>query len=254
MSESDTIHLAVDLSHYHTDYLWKMPGSWEGYPYYSSPEFYEDIARMASRGIIDMLFFGELRRYARGLRRQSSHRRPLRRQMAAARHDADDPMHVACCRGRRVRHHHVDHLSPSVPYRADLQLARSCHQGPDRLERRDLALQERGGELGLQEDDRARRALRARAGASPRLLRALGLRSSPTPSCSTARNASSGFPRRCTFSISRGNTTACAGRCLHCGRRRAVRSSSRPGSPDRAWTLPLTTPICSSARGARRQA
>ncbi len=51
MSASELIHLAVDLSHYHTDYLWKMPGSWEGYPYYSSPGFYEDIARMASRGV-----------------------------------------------------------------------------------------------------------------------------------------------------------------------------------------------------------
>ena len=40
MSETEIIHLAADLSHYHTDYLWKMPGSWEGYPYYSSPEFY----------------------------------------------------------------------------------------------------------------------------------------------------------------------------------------------------------------------
>jgi hypothetical protein len=59
MSETETIHLAADLSHYHTDYLWKMPGSWEGYPYYSSPEFYEDVARMASRGIMDMLFFGD---------------------------------------------------------------------------------------------------------------------------------------------------------------------------------------------------
>ena len=59
MSASELIHLAADLSHYHTDYLWKMPGSWEGYPYYSSPEFYEDIARMASRGIMDMLFFGD---------------------------------------------------------------------------------------------------------------------------------------------------------------------------------------------------
>ncbi len=59
MSESKLIHLAADLSHYHTDYLWKMPGSWEGYPYYSSPEFYEDIARTAARGIMDMLFFGD---------------------------------------------------------------------------------------------------------------------------------------------------------------------------------------------------
>jgi hypothetical protein len=55
MSASDLIHLPADLSHYHTDYLWKMPGSWEGYPYYSkgypyysSPEFYEDIALMAA--------------------------------------------------------------------------------------------------------------------------------------------------------------------------------------------------------------
>ncbi len=59
MSKSEIIHLAADLSHYHTDYLWKMPGSWEGYPYYSSPEFYEDIARTASRGIMDLLFFGD---------------------------------------------------------------------------------------------------------------------------------------------------------------------------------------------------
>ena len=59
MSESKLIHLAGDLSHYHTDYLWKMPGSWEGYSYYSGPEFYEDIARMAARGIMDMLFFGD---------------------------------------------------------------------------------------------------------------------------------------------------------------------------------------------------
>jgi FMN-dependent oxidoreductase (nitrilotriacetate monooxygenase family) len=59
MSKSKSIHLAADLSHYHTDYLWKMPGSWEGYPYYSSPEFYEDVARTASRGIMDMLFFGD---------------------------------------------------------------------------------------------------------------------------------------------------------------------------------------------------
>src|SRR5436853_7436392 len=59
MSKSKSIHLAADLSHYHTDYLWKMPGSWEGYPYYSSPEFYEDIARIAARGILDMLFFGD---------------------------------------------------------------------------------------------------------------------------------------------------------------------------------------------------
>ena len=36
-----------------------MPGSWAGYPYYGTSEFYEDIARMAERGVMDMLFFGD---------------------------------------------------------------------------------------------------------------------------------------------------------------------------------------------------
>ena len=35
MSERETIHLAADLSFLHTDFLWRMPGSWVGYPYYS---------------------------------------------------------------------------------------------------------------------------------------------------------------------------------------------------------------------------
>jgi FMN-dependent oxidoreductase (nitrilotriacetate monooxygenase family) len=58
MSESEIIHLAADISFLHTDYLWRMPGSWVGYPYYNS-EFYEDLARIAERGVMDMLFFGD---------------------------------------------------------------------------------------------------------------------------------------------------------------------------------------------------
>jgi FMN-dependent oxidoreductase (nitrilotriacetate monooxygenase family) len=59
VSESETIHLAADISFLHTDYLWRMPGSWIGYPYYGSSEFYEDLARVAERGVMDMLFFGD---------------------------------------------------------------------------------------------------------------------------------------------------------------------------------------------------
>lgn len=59
MSESETIHLAADLSFLHTDYLWRLPGSWVGYPYYGTSEYYEDIARVAERGVMDMLFFGD---------------------------------------------------------------------------------------------------------------------------------------------------------------------------------------------------
>ncbi len=54
MCHSELIHLAADLSFFHTDYLWKMPGSWSGYPYYARPDFYEDIARIASRGVMDL--------------------------------------------------------------------------------------------------------------------------------------------------------------------------------------------------------
>lgn len=59
MSERETMHLAADISFIHTDYLWRMPGSWAGYPYYSTSEFYEDIARIADRGKFDLLFFGD---------------------------------------------------------------------------------------------------------------------------------------------------------------------------------------------------
>ncbi len=59
MSERETIHLAADLSFLHTDFLWRMPGSWENYPYYSSSEFYEDIAKTAQQGRFDLLFFGD---------------------------------------------------------------------------------------------------------------------------------------------------------------------------------------------------
>jgi long-chain alkane monooxygenase len=59
MPASTSIHLAADLSFLHTDYLWRLPGSWVGYPYYGTSEFYEDVARTASRGVMDLLFFGD---------------------------------------------------------------------------------------------------------------------------------------------------------------------------------------------------
>jgi long-chain alkane monooxygenase len=58
MSQSELLHLAADLSFIHTDHLWRRTGSWVGYDYYG-PDFYEDMARIASRGVMDMLFFGD---------------------------------------------------------------------------------------------------------------------------------------------------------------------------------------------------
>lgn len=59
MSQSETLHLAADLSHIHTDYLWRSAGCWIGYPYYGQPDLYEDCARIAARGKFDLLFFGD---------------------------------------------------------------------------------------------------------------------------------------------------------------------------------------------------
>jgi FMN-dependent oxidoreductase (nitrilotriacetate monooxygenase family) len=58
VSESTTIHLAADLSFYHTDFAWREPGGWQGHQYYG-PSFYKDVATLASRGVFDLLFFGE---------------------------------------------------------------------------------------------------------------------------------------------------------------------------------------------------
>ena len=58
MSHAETMHLAADISFIHTDHLWRTAGSWVGYDYYG-PDFYEDVARIAARGIFDMLFFGD---------------------------------------------------------------------------------------------------------------------------------------------------------------------------------------------------
>lgn len=58
MSRSETMHLAADISFIHTDHLWRTAGSWVGYDYYG-PDFYEDVARIAARGVFDMLFFGD---------------------------------------------------------------------------------------------------------------------------------------------------------------------------------------------------
>ncbi len=52
------IYLAFDISYTHLDGRWRMPGSWTGRTY---PDIgiYEEIARIAERGCIDMLFFGD---------------------------------------------------------------------------------------------------------------------------------------------------------------------------------------------------
>jgi long-chain alkane monooxygenase len=52
------MHLAFDLSYIHMDGRWRMPGAWPGRTYPDVAAF-EDIARIAERGLLDMLFSGD---------------------------------------------------------------------------------------------------------------------------------------------------------------------------------------------------
>ncbi|MET0239147.1 MAG: NtaA/DmoA family FMN-dependent monooxygenase [Sphingobium sp.] len=58
MGISRNLHLASDISFVHSTHAWRVPGGWVNYPYYNA-ELYEDLARIASRGVMDLLFFGE---------------------------------------------------------------------------------------------------------------------------------------------------------------------------------------------------
>ena len=52
------MHLAFDLSWTHLEGRWRMPGSWTGRAYPDLGMF-KEIASIAERGCIDMLFFGD---------------------------------------------------------------------------------------------------------------------------------------------------------------------------------------------------
>ncbi|WP_198374519.1 hypothetical protein [Neoroseomonas rubea] len=52
------MHLALDLCMTHLDGRRRSPGSWVN-SVYPDPAVFEDIARIAERGCIDMLFFGD---------------------------------------------------------------------------------------------------------------------------------------------------------------------------------------------------
>src|SRR5579862_8840593 len=51
------MHLAFDLSYIHMEGRWRMPGAWSGR--YPDVAEFEEIARLAERGLFDMLFSGD---------------------------------------------------------------------------------------------------------------------------------------------------------------------------------------------------
>jgi FMN-dependent oxidoreductase (nitrilotriacetate monooxygenase family) len=52
------MHLTFDISYIHMDGRWRLPGSWIGRTF-PDVEMYEEMARIAERGCLDMIFFGD---------------------------------------------------------------------------------------------------------------------------------------------------------------------------------------------------
>ncbi len=52
------MHLGFDFSYTHMGGRWRMPGSWEGRTF-PDVTMYEDVARIAERGCLDMIFSGD---------------------------------------------------------------------------------------------------------------------------------------------------------------------------------------------------
>ena len=52
------MHLAFDLSWTQVESQWRDPASWVG-PHYPDIGMFEDMARLAERGLFDMIFFGD---------------------------------------------------------------------------------------------------------------------------------------------------------------------------------------------------
>jgi FMN-dependent oxidoreductase (nitrilotriacetate monooxygenase family) len=52
------MHLAFDLSYIHMEGRWRMPGAWPRHTY-PDVRAYEEIAQIAERGLLDMLFSGD---------------------------------------------------------------------------------------------------------------------------------------------------------------------------------------------------
>jgi len=52
------IHLAIDMSWTQVETAWREPGSWVR-PGYPDVGLFEDVARIAERGLFDLIFFGD---------------------------------------------------------------------------------------------------------------------------------------------------------------------------------------------------
>ena len=154
------MHLAIDVSWTQVETTWREPGARVN-RHYPDVGLFEDIARVAERGLIDLIFFGDSHRHSQHLEGLDRRCGALRRRVAAAGHEPVDHGDVAGDEARRLRPDLRDDLHAPVLRRASAQLARPHHQRPHRLQCHHLAAQGRRAELRLRRIDGARPALRS---------------------------------------------------------------------------------------------
>ncbi len=254
MSERETIHLAADISFIHTDYLWRMPGSWVGYPYYSTSDFYEDIARIAERGVMDMLFFGDNGGTSEDF--GGNHRAVVRLGAKWPRHDMTPmiPLLARVTSGvgfaltMSTTYHHPFHVARIFNALDHVTRGRIAWNAVTSAYKSEAA--NWGFDVMIDHDERYVRA-------QEHLQVACALWDSVEPDAlvfdretrrvrRSRQGASAGFSRTV--------FQACAGRCRPCRHRSSGRSSSRPDSRVPEWISPPNMPTCNSAPGARCRA
>ena len=132
------IHLALDMSWTQVETAWRQPASWVGAGY-PDVGLFEDVARIAERGLFDLIFFGDSTGIPNTWEGIDRRRRPPRRRMAAAGHEPVDHRDVAGDQPSRFRPDLCLDLHASVLCRATAELARPHHQRPHRVQRHHLA-------------------------------------------------------------------------------------------------------------------
>ena len=253
MSQSDIIHLAADLSFLHTDYLWRMPGSWVGYDYYSTSEFYEDIARIAQRGVMDMLFFGDTGGTPEDY--GGSYEAGVRYGAKWPRHDMAPmiPLMAKAASGvgfaitMSTTYHHPFYVARFFNALDHVTRGRIAWNAVTSAYKNEAA--NYGFDVMMDHDERYRRAQEF-------LEVACKLWDSVEKDALVADREKGIFATlpKCTGLIIADAISMCAVRCRHCHHRNSGRSSSRPVFPGPAWTSPPPTQTCNSAHAARSRA
>ena len=155
----------------------------------------------------------------RGARRSSA----LGHRLAASRHEPGHHLHVTRHQARRVWPDLRFDVHAPVLRCASVQLARSRHQRPYRLQRDRVEPQCRCGELRLRRADGARHALQPHGGVHRRLPRAMGQRRTGRLQVGPRVRALSATRTKSAPSITPDNSSRCAGRSTASRRHSVIR-------------------------------